>query len=73
MTDVFKTTENSSTNIQKFIDTIEDADLREVFISRWQDITAIGKLENNSENSQQLRSAFFDAIKAVISKKLGDK
>lgn len=73
MTDIFKTTENSSANIQKFIDTIEDTDLREVFMSRWQDIASIGKLESNSEKSQLLRSAFFDSIKAVISKKLGNK
>jgi hypothetical protein len=71
MANIFKPTENSAENINHFIDTIEDPDLKEVLIEQWRNIVLVGRLESASDSSQQLRSAFFEAIKAVIEKKIG--
>jgi hypothetical protein len=73
MAGILKTAESSASNIQNFINLIENEDLRQIFKEHWQNIIAVGKLEANSEKSQQLRLAFFDAIKKVIDDKMGEQ
>lgn len=68
MADVMQPDKSSRENIQLFLATIEDVEIRNLIESHLEDILAVGAEQDTSSH----RDAFFHAVQQLIEQRLGE-
>lgn len=66
MSGMLEVTENSSNNIQKFIDALEDKGVAQLLKQELGHILAVGRLDTSNASYEEHREAFFGAVEQLI-------